>query len=239
MKNQLDEALPRSLHARLDALEIPPIDLYRIAARPVAREPRTLPRYAVALAACAVIALTVFATSDSVKALGSSIRVNLTRDQGMILAKLFGYKRPVHMTLTDEVTYKGTTLERARRELPFPVITPGWLPPGFHPSSVELGGDRSVVLTYVPTSEKHDWSRTAISLTERVAKPGQRSRDTSGGFSAHFNPNGTLSNAHLNDPQRYVGSEFSVGRTHLVASIQNMKNARSVMQALKASMRSR
>ena len=239
MNSKLDEALLRSLHARLDALAIPPIDLNRIAARPVARESRTLPRYAVALAACAAIALTVFATSGSVKAFGTAIRLNFTRDQGMILARFLGYKHPVSLTITDEVTYKGATLEQARRELPFPVVTPGWLPSGFHPSSVELGGDRTLALTYGPAHGKHNRSMAAISFIESVAKAGQRTRDTSGGFSAHMNKNGTLKDAHLLDPQRYVGSEFSVGRTHVVASIVNVKNARSVMQALKASMRSR
>jgi len=197
MKNRNDAALSRALRDRLDALEIPPPNLERIGARvsaPVPRYPQWR-RHGIAFAAGVAIGVVVMA------------RFWGTGPDGK----------------TERLVYKPTTLEQARHDLPFPVVTPAVLPAGFHLQSVAIGADQSVHLVFGKDDSALE-AAPGIHVTERAsAIADQLAGDT--GAAGVRRPDG-----------KSLVSSFTVGNTHVNASFIDLDNSRSVARAFKASM---
>jgi hypothetical protein len=233
MNDQLEEKIAASLRVRLDELAVPALDLGQIASRSRAVLPkRAFRRSSLTVAACAAIALIVFITSGSASALVAKIRLtyHLSSD---VMFRAFGTHHRGRIEVTD--VFKDTTIAQARRELPFPVVTPAALPPGFRLLSVQTGVDKTLSLDYASAPRKgHAQSR--ISIIERPSKAHDRTRDTSGGLGFSGGPNVTMRNVHFFDPKRYTGSEFTIGRTHVFAQFSDFDDALEVMKRFKASM---
>jgi hypothetical protein len=236
MNVQLEEKIAGSLHERLGALAVPELELAQISGRSHAAIPsRKYRQPMLVFATCAAIALVIFITSGSANALAAKMNLTFLIPTD-VMARVFGKHHRGRIELVYDSTYKDSTLAQARRELPFPIVTPAALPTGFHLQSVQTGPNKSVALYYVSAYHKgHASSR--IDVVERAPKANDRTRDIAeGGFSFSGGSDGAIRNATVNDPKRYRVLEFTVGRTYVHATFNDFDKIREIMQKFKTAM---